>query len=756
MVLLHSVLVILLTCILGTSYVLAQGQYLRVCYYTNWAQYRPKAMKFFPEDVDPNLCTHLVYAFAKLNGNRLVAFEWNDESTEWMRGMYDRFNGIKSKNPGIKTLIAVGGWNMGSKPFTKMVATPASRREFATSTVKFLRDRNFDGVDMDWEYPANRGSPPEDRHRFTQLLSEIRRTFDEEGRRTGREPLLLTSAVAAGKSKIDTGYDIPQFCRDMDFVSLMAYDLHGSWENITGHNSPLYPHSGETGDQRFLNMDWASNYWVQMGCPRNKLIIGMGLYGRSFTLKDYHRHGLMDPVKGKGKAGKYTREGGFLAYYEICEMQRQGANTYYIKEQEAPYVVLGNQWVGYDDVDSLRIKVRWMKQNSFGGVMVWALDLDDFKNTCDFGPYPLLNAINQELGAVGAVQAMPPRPARRRPRPRPPVPQVPVQHRPVQPTPMQPRPVQSHPVPQRPQHRPVQPVFTQQPPPTPPPTPPQNVIAPQVSREFTCPPISNSEPSPNPFHASPWSCSEYFMCVDDVPIKFTCASPLIWDERNNFCEWPRKMKCNKGNSNQFPPVPKPRPPPPKRHIFTTPKPTTPAPTTTARRWAQTTQYVPFNAAENTLANRIPTWLEWSRWIAEFWNALATSPAYWMQGTSNTIQNTVPLMQDTAAAPVPFIQQIQPQVQQSQPVAMAQPNTVPQQVPIAQTLHLVQEAPGANFCDGKADGFHIEPHNCQVYIQCVAGTEYRTSCPTGTAFDETYGVCDFTENVKRCTRQGING
>ena len=40
----------------------------------------------------------------------------------------------------------------------------------------------------------------------------------------------------------------------MDFISLMAYDLHGSWENITGHNSPLYAHSGETGDQRYLNM----------------------------------------------------------------------------------------------------------------------------------------------------------------------------------------------------------------------------------------------------------------------------------------------------------------------------------------------------------------------------------------------------------------------------------------------------------------------------------------------------------------------
>ena len=40
----------------------------------------------------------------------------------------------------------------------------------------------------------------------------------------------------------------------MDYVSLMAYDLHGSWEDVTGHNSPLYAHAGETGEQRYLNM----------------------------------------------------------------------------------------------------------------------------------------------------------------------------------------------------------------------------------------------------------------------------------------------------------------------------------------------------------------------------------------------------------------------------------------------------------------------------------------------------------------------
>jgi chitinase len=66
---------------------LFSGGYKRVCYYTNWAQYRPKEGKYLPEDVDANLCTHIVYAFAKLKGNRLEPFEWNDDSTDWMKGM---------------------------------------------------------------------------------------------------------------------------------------------------------------------------------------------------------------------------------------------------------------------------------------------------------------------------------------------------------------------------------------------------------------------------------------------------------------------------------------------------------------------------------------------------------------------------------------------------------------------------------------------------------------------------------------------
>ena len=86
---------------------------------------------------------------------------------------YERFTAIKQQNPSVKQLIAVGGWNMGSPPFTRMVASDASRREFATTTVDFLRKHGFDGLDLDWEYPANRGSPASDRGRFIELLKVL-------------------------------------------------------------------------------------------------------------------------------------------------------------------------------------------------------------------------------------------------------------------------------------------------------------------------------------------------------------------------------------------------------------------------------------------------------------------------------------------------------------------------------------------------------------------------------------------------------
>ncbi|KAG8230483.1 hypothetical protein J437_LFUL013525, partial [Ladona fulva] len=215
-----------------------------VCYYGSWATYRQGNGQFNVDNIDPNLCTHLIYSF-------------------------------------------VGIGNDGS-----VVNNPTLRNNFVSNIISFVRQYNFDGFDLDWEYPAQNGGSPSDKGAFTLLIQQLRPQFDKYG-------YSLSAAIPAGKNSIQTSYD-------------------------------------------------------------------------------------------------------------ICTMIKNGGwITKWDDQQKVPYAYSGNQWISFDNPQSVALKVNYALQQGLGGVMTWSIDTDDFLGLCTGKKFPILNAMRGILGDENNSQTSP-------------------------------------------------------------------------------------------------------------------------------------------------------------------------------------------------------------------------------------------------------------------------------------------------------------------------------------------------------------
>ena len=96
------------------------------------------------------MCQHLYYSFAGIDPSDFTITTTNaNDKTHW-----SKFTALKKKKPSLKTYISVGGWDVGGKVFSDMVRFPGTRKAFIDSAISMMTEYGFDGIDIDWEYPA--------------------------------------------------------------------------------------------------------------------------------------------------------------------------------------------------------------------------------------------------------------------------------------------------------------------------------------------------------------------------------------------------------------------------------------------------------------------------------------------------------------------------------------------------------------------------------------------------------------------------
>ncbi|MGW2203038.1 glycosyl hydrolase family 18 protein [Streptomyces sp. NPDC001774] len=370
------------------------GSTVKLGYFTNWGVYgRNYHVKNIATSGSASKITHINYAFGNVTGGRCTIGDayadydkayTADQSVDgvadtWdqpLRGNFNQLRKLKKAYPHIKVLWSFGGWTW-SGGFGQAVQNPTA---FAQSCYDLVEDPRwadvFDGIDLDWEYPNACGlscdtSGPAS---FKNMMQAMRAKFGSNA--------LVTAAVTADASsggKIDAA-DYAGAAPYMNWFNVMTYDFFGAWaaQGPTAPHSPLTSYAGIP--QAGFNSAEAIAKFKAKGVPANKLLLGIGFYGRGWT-------GVTQSAPGG------TATGPAAGTYE------QGIEDYKVLRNSCPangtvagtaYAHCGSNWWSYDTPATVTSKMSWAKNQGLGGAFFW-----EFSG--DTGNGELVGAINSGL-----------------------------------------------------------------------------------------------------------------------------------------------------------------------------------------------------------------------------------------------------------------------------------------------------------------------------------------------------------------------
>jgi len=317
---------------------------------------------YYPADsLEVNNVTHVIHAFIWANTDGTVY-----TPTDFV---YPALN-TKVHNAGKKILVCLGSDGISVVAnFRTVISDSSKRATFVSNLVAFLDTNNYDGIDLDWESPAN----STDRANYLSFVTQLRSAF-----RVSHPSWLITMAVTIN-DYWGQWFNYESMTQYIDWYGMMGYDISGAGSSNVWFNAPLYPDSINTWDGS--DNDGITYLSVTRGIPKSKIVLLMPFYGYIY----FGTSGYMQKFSG---GGQYT-------YSNIADTIAKGGFTrHWSRKSQVPFSFNSTRkiFISYDDTASIHKKISYAINKGLAGVGIWTLNCDLVS-----GHQPLLETIGKYM-----------------------------------------------------------------------------------------------------------------------------------------------------------------------------------------------------------------------------------------------------------------------------------------------------------------------------------------------------------------------
>lgn len=317
---------------------------------------RPLVLGYFysgngsPSQINYRQFTHLCHAFATPDTSGGLKME---------PGVPSRDLTARAHAEGVKVLLSLGGAG-NNTGFGGLTSSTQTMDKFVSQVMGVVKDTGYDGVDIDWEFPSN----AQEKAGFSDLCRKLRKALDD-----ARPGMLLTAAV--GGNKGTTGFiDSDAVLPYLDYLNIMVYDMHGSWNDHAGFNAPLRHDPEDKPECAKNTMEGFMAYWNQeRHWPKAKLLVGLPSYGRAFATSKWH----VEAIKPGAKV-----EHPDVAFKNVPTFLSQGWKRSWNETAAVPYLSKEGvkEIISYDDEQSVALKGKWAAEHGYPGIFFWEISHD--------------------------------------------------------------------------------------------------------------------------------------------------------------------------------------------------------------------------------------------------------------------------------------------------------------------------------------------------------------------------------------------